>query len=73
MLDQEVVSASVDAHWAAAVPVLEDYIRIPAKSPMFDPDWARTGHLAAAVALIHGWCQEHAPADATVRVHETTA
>ena len=70
MLDQEVVSASVDAHWAAAVPVLEDYIRIPAKSPMFDPDWARTGHLAAAVALIHGWCEEHAPDDATVRVHE---
>ncbi|MFX8297219.1 hypothetical protein ABTL30_19585, partial [Acinetobacter baumannii] len=27
------------------VPALTDYIAIPAKSPMFDADWAAHGHL----------------------------
>ena len=32
------------------VPQLVDYIRLPAKSPHFDPDWKRHGHIEAAVA-----------------------
>src|SRR3990170_1394935 len=32
----------------AIVPALVEYIRIPAKSPHFDADWARNGHIDAA-------------------------
>ena len=39
------------------VPVLTDYIRIPNKSPMFDPDWQSHGHMAKAVALFEGWAR----------------
>ncbi len=39
------------------VPVLTDYIRIPNKSPMFDPDWESHGHMAKAVALFEGWAR----------------
>lgn len=39
------------------VPTLTDYIRIPAKSPMFDARWREHGHLDRAVALIEGWCR----------------
>ena len=39
------------------VPALVDYIRIPAKSPLFDPEWRAHGHLDRAVALIRDWCQ----------------
>jgi hypothetical protein len=35
---------------SSIVPALVDYIRIPAKSPHFDPDWAKHGHIDAAVA-----------------------
>jgi hypothetical protein len=35
----------VDACWDEIVPVLEDYIRIPNKSPLFDPEWAAHGHM----------------------------
>ena len=70
MLDQAVVKSVVDAQWVEAVPVLEDYIRIPAKSPAFDPDWAENGFLAEAVDLIRSWCEDHAPDDAKVWVHE---
>ncbi|MGH7052471.1 MAG: hypothetical protein ACREFA_01440, partial [Stellaceae bacterium] len=33
------------------VPALIEYIRIPNKSPAFDPDWAAHGHMEAAIAL----------------------
>jgi len=69
-IDAASVAASVAETWADALPVIEDYIRIPAKSLAFDPDWATTGHIAAAVELIRSWCADNAPTDATVRVHE---
>ncbi len=36
-------------------PALVDYIRIPAKSPAFDPDWAGSGHIDRAVEHMVGW------------------
>ncbi len=37
------------------VPQLVDYIRLPAKSPNFDPDWRRHGHIDASIRQAHGW------------------
>lgn len=70
MVDIAAVNEVVDRHWSAALPVLEDYIRIPAKSPAFDPDWVASGHLQAAVELVETWCRTHAPDGAEVFVHE---
>jgi acetylornithine deacetylase/succinyl-diaminopimelate desuccinylase-like protein len=42
------------------VPTLEDYIRIPNKSPHFDPDWAAHGHMDKAVKLLEAWCRDQA-------------
>src|SRR5690606_20490183 len=36
------------------------YVRIPNKSPMFDPDWERHGHMDAAVDLMASWAREQA-------------
>ncbi len=52
----------------AIVPALVDYIRIPAKSPHFDKDWARHGHIDAAVKLAADWCRQHAVAGMRVEV-----
>jgi len=38
------------------VPTLSDYIRIPNKSPMFDPDWEKHGYMQQAIDLLDGWC-----------------
>jgi acetylornithine deacetylase/succinyl-diaminopimelate desuccinylase-like protein len=47
--------------WDEAItPALVDYIRIPAKSPHFDAEWARHGHIDAAVKLAAEWCTRHA-------------
>ena len=35
---------------------LREYVRIPNKSPMFDPHWEQHGHMESAVRLMHDWC-----------------
>ena len=40
------------------VPALVEYIRIPAKSPAFDPAWMKHGHLDEAVALVERWARQ---------------
>ena len=52
----------------AIVPALVDYIRIPAKSPHFDHDWAKHGHIDAAVKLAADWCRRHALPGMTLEV-----
>ncbi|MBU6316439.1 MAG: M20/M25/M40 family metallo-hydrolase, partial [Acidobacteria bacterium] len=45
----------VDDAWAGALPVLMDYIAIPARSPMFDAEWETTGHIRRAAVLLRDW------------------
>jgi acetylornithine deacetylase/succinyl-diaminopimelate desuccinylase-like protein len=49
-------------------PALVDYIRIPNKSPLFDPEWQRHGYMDDAVALAEQWCRDHLPGGASVDV-----
>ena len=42
------------------VPELVEYVRIPNKSPHFDPDWAEHGYMDAAVEHMVRWCEAHA-------------
>jgi len=37
------------------IPVLTDYIRIPAKSPAFDADWEKHGYMEQAVEMFAAW------------------
>lgn len=40
------------------LPTLTDYIRIPNKSPHFDPEWEAHGHMERAVALFEAWARK---------------
>ncbi|HJU17821.1 MAG TPA: M20/M25/M40 family metallo-hydrolase [Stellaceae bacterium] len=52
----------IDACWDdEIVPALVEYIRIPNKSPAFDPDWAAHGHMDAAIALFERWARAKLP------------
>jgi len=60
-LDSGKVRDFVQRTWdESVVPALTEYIRIPAKSPMFDADWRAHGHLDSAVALLEGWAKTRA-------------
>jgi len=50
------------------IPTLVDYIQIPNKSPMFDPQWREHGHMQRAVELLAGWARAHLPDGATLEV-----
>src|ERR1700733_13745090 len=39
------------------VPALTDYIRIPNKSPAFDADWEKHGHMEKAVGQFSSWAK----------------
>jgi len=48
----------IDASWDGSIlDQLRTYIRIPNKSPHFDPEWERHGHMEAAVTLMADWCR----------------
>jgi acetylornithine deacetylase/succinyl-diaminopimelate desuccinylase-like protein len=36
---------------------LQAYVRIPNKSPAFDPDWQRHGYMDQAIELMADWCR----------------
>ena len=40
------------------IPLLEKYIRIPSKSPMFDAHWQTNGYIHQAMDLLKNWCEQ---------------
>jgi acetylornithine deacetylase/succinyl-diaminopimelate desuccinylase-like protein len=59
----------VDKAWQDSIlPALVEYVRIPNKSPMFDPDWAAHGHMENAVQLLQAWARTHAPRDSRIEI-----
>jgi len=60
-LDVARTTALVQKTWDSEIlPTLTEYVRIPAKSPMFDPDWKAHGHLDRAVSTIEQWSRARA-------------
>ena len=69
-LDAELLEESISRKWDEdIVPHLVEYIRIPCKSPHFDPDWASNGHIDAAVALAEKWSRAQDIPGLKIEVH----
>jgi acetylornithine deacetylase/succinyl-diaminopimelate desuccinylase-like protein len=68
-LDRAAVTRHCDSTWEEEIlPQLTEYIRIPNKSPLFDPAWQQHGHMDRAVAQIEAWCRARAVRGLTVEV-----
>jgi acetylornithine deacetylase/succinyl-diaminopimelate desuccinylase-like protein len=58
MIDIARATKFVDQCWGdEVVPTLVEYIKIPNKSPSFDPDWAAHGFMDEAVVLFERWAR----------------
>lgn len=58
-ISQGALRKFVDQIWdAEVVPALTTYIAIPNKSPSFDPDWEKAGHMEKAIELFVAWAQK---------------
>lgn len=68
-MDQTRLKSFVDKIWdETVVPTLTDYMRIPNKSPAFDPDWQSHGYMRDAVKLMEAWARDHLPSGATLDI-----
>lgn len=68
-LDAQQLSSFVDEAWAERiVPCLTEYIAVPAKSPMFDPDWEAHGLLDKVVRDAAAWVESRKVPGLTLEV-----
>ena len=68
-MNQQAVQRFVDEMWNdSIVPELVEYIKIPNKSPHFDPDWEANGYMEDAVKQIAAWCRAQDIPGMTVEV-----
>lgn len=57
-MDKTLTESFCTAEWESSVlPELIDYIRIPNKSPAFDPDWLENGYMDQVVIQFANWCK----------------
>jgi len=42
----------------SVIPAISEYIRIPNKSPHFDPEWESGGHMEKAVQMLEAWARQ---------------
>ena len=55
-MNPEHLLSAISTQWdAEIVPRLAEYVRIPAKSPHFDPQWEINGHIERAIRLAEAW------------------
>jgi acetylornithine deacetylase/succinyl-diaminopimelate desuccinylase-like protein len=68
-IDLHRAQQSIGSWWnESIVPRLCEYIRIPNKSPAFDPEWEAHGHMDRAAQLLADWCREQPIAGLTVEL-----
>jgi len=58
-MNNSALAAAVARHWNdSIVPQLVEYVRIPAKSPHFDPQWEAHGHIERVILLAEAWVRQ---------------
>jgi acetylornithine deacetylase/succinyl-diaminopimelate desuccinylase-like protein len=69
-MDLEQLTTSIGRTWDdSIVERLTAYVRIPNKSPIFDPQWETNGHMEKAVQLMADWCRAQPLPGARTDIH----
>ncbi len=68
-INHDQLAADINQQWDDdIVPQLIEYIKLPAKSPGFDRDWAKHGFLDAAIKQAHDWVVAQNVAGLTIEI-----
>ena len=71
-INNEKLRTQMDQFWDNHItPTLFDYIKIPNKSPAFDKDWKRNGHMDKVLDMAKSWAEKLLPNGAELLVEET--
>ncbi len=68
-MDNNKTAAFVGEIWdKSIVPELCEYIKVPNKSPLFDPDWEQHGYMEQAVQMLEAWARQQPIAGMQIEV-----
>ncbi len=68
-MNKQQLAEFVHATWdESIIPQLCEYVKIPNKSPNFDPDWEKHGYMEQAVTMLEKWCRAQPIDGMTVEV-----
>jgi acetylornithine deacetylase/succinyl-diaminopimelate desuccinylase-like protein len=68
-MDNKKTAAFVSDIWdKSIVPELCEYIKVPNKSPLFDPDWEQHGYMEQAVQMLEAWARQQPIAGMQIEV-----
>jgi len=68
-MDNKKTAAFVSDIWdKSIVPELCEYIKVPNKSPLFDPDWEQHGYMEKAVQMLEAWARQQPIAGMQIEV-----
>ena len=71
-IDNEKLKTQINQFWDDHITqTLFDYIKIPNKSPAFDKDWKKNGHMDEVLDMAKSWAEKHLPSGAELLVEET--
>src|SRR5579871_4591493 len=58
IMDTQELQRAINRTWDESITErLTEYVRIPNKSPMFDPQWEEHGYMEKAITLMADWCR----------------
>tara|TARA_R110002072_G_scaffold118775_1_gene251271 strand:- start:22119 stop:23534 length:1416 start_codon:yes stop_codon:yes gene_type:complete len=68
-MNRVLIESHCSEEWdSSIIPELIEYIRIPNKSPAFDPDWQEHGYMDQAVMQFSNWCNRQNISGMTLEV-----
>jgi acetylornithine deacetylase/succinyl-diaminopimelate desuccinylase-like protein len=68
-MDNKQAADFINAMWDdEIIPEISEYIKIPNKSPHFDPDWEKNGYMETAVKMLDKWSRTQPIKDMTVEI-----
>lgn len=68
-MDNKKTAEFVNGMWdSEIIPQIWEYIKVPNKSPHFDPDWEQHGYMETAVVMLENWCKTQAIKNMTIEV-----
>ena len=68
-MNSQQLQNDLDLFWdQEIVPTLEEYIKIPNKSPAFDPNWESAGHMDKVLNLAKNWAEKHRPKNSILHI-----
>ena len=68
-MKSNILNKSITEFWDnKIVPTLIEYIKIPNKSPSFDPDWEKHGHMDRVLDLAVKWTEKNKPDGSVISI-----